>query len=870
MIGQTLGRYRITGKIGEGGIGTVWRARDTLLGRTVALKLLSDSFQGSEKARRRFLHEGQAAASLDHPGIVAVYDAGEAEGRAYIALAIVDGETLSELAARRLMPIPEAVRIVCEACAALGHAHERGVVHRDVTARNIMVARDGRVVVLDFGLALTRGASRVTSSETAIGTAAYMAPEAVQGLELDARADVYGLGVVLYEALTGTQPFAGERPEAMLFAILNLPPRPPRGLRPDIPPALERIVLKAIARDRNDRYPSAEALLEDLRTLDLAGLEGSTPAPHTPADESNLPPGLEPPAPRPIAPTAGVSDNETGGPDLHAHAARPHPLFLALLPFEASKQTDDPEPAATAFAGRIAGTLSAALAGAGGVHVIPPSDRPLPPELRDTRSIARALGANALLRGTVARRGTQLRVTWAMVNASGGVQFAGDVVDGSIVQPFDLEDGVVASVRGALGIEVAPAGGRPASRPPDPAAEDRFIQAQRYLQRYDQETSVDGAIGLLEQLMTSEGDSALRCATLSRAYLAKYQLTRQRVWEGRAAAACDRATRLNADLPEVLAAVGDLHFNAGNYAEAIMDYRRALGFKPELFEAMLGLARALEASGQKAEAEATCRRAIEMKPDDWRGYSWMGVIHFNHGDHARALTSWHRVIELTPDNVRGHRNLGSAFFRMDRIEDALSAYRASLEIQPNDTAYTNIGTALYLLGRYEEAIAAFEKAIALNPTNPLWWGNLGNACRWIPGQAPRSSVALQQAIGLMQDHLFRNPSDADGRARLAGWLASQGNDRAALIEIRSALESAPSDAQVMVAAGHVYFETGQRAEALRWLREALRHGYGPGALERDPTFAPLRSDPEFLRLLQESPTRVGRQSKGESELGRSA
>ena len=268
MIGRRIGRYRIVAELGQGGLATVWKARDELLGRMVALKVLHQSHVASSKARRRFLHDAQAAAALDHPGIVAVYDTGIAEGQVYIALAMIDGETVCERVSLGLPPVGEAVRIVRAAAEALGHAHAHGVIHRDVTGRNIMIARDGRVFVLDFGLALAAWESRVTTGEGALGTPFYMPPEALLAMPADARTDLYGLGIVLYEALTGVFPFPGDRPEAVFYSALHLPPIPPRDRRPELLADLERLVLKAIARDPADRYQTAEEFVAALDDLD--------------------------------------------------------------------------------------------------------------------------------------------------------------------------------------------------------------------------------------------------------------------------------------------------------------------------------------------------------------------------------------------------------------------------------------------------------------------------------------------------------------------------------------------------------------------------------------------------------------------------
>lgn len=267
MIGNKVARYHIVSALGQGGLATVWKANDQLLGRTVALKVLAPKLAASHEARRRFLHEAQAAAALDHPGIVAVYDAGETGEAIYIALALIDGETLAERLRRGPLAVAEALMIVRAAAEAIGHAHARSVIHRDVTSRNIMITKDERVVVLDFGLALAAWASRVTPGETIVGTAAYMAPEVMLGRKADARADVYGLGVVLYEALTGAFPHVGDGPQAAFYSTPHLSPTPPRERRTDLSSAVEDVVLKAIARDPDDRFQTAEEFVSALDHL---------------------------------------------------------------------------------------------------------------------------------------------------------------------------------------------------------------------------------------------------------------------------------------------------------------------------------------------------------------------------------------------------------------------------------------------------------------------------------------------------------------------------------------------------------------------------------------------------------------------------
>ncbi len=841
MIGRQLGRFTVTAPLGEGGMATVWRARDELLRRTVALKVLREHLAGLPEARRRFLHEARSASLLDHPGIVGVYDFGEAEGTAYIAFALVEGETLSARVARSLLPLPEAVRIVAEAAAALGHAHACGVVHRDVTGRNVLIARDGRVYLIDFGLALAAGQSRLTTANTALGTVTYMAPEVISSGPADARSDLYGLGVVLFEALTGSFPFVADRPEALFYNVVHETPRPPGRLRPEIPPALDRVVLRALAREPGARYADMEAFAAELRAVDLGATTGATST--TPAMAS--------------APSSAEQPFE---PADSGAVTRPldAPRYLAVLPFEDHTADGEGKEDRERLGRGLAETLSASLAGMPGLHVIASTEPATRRDAEvDARSVARRLGANLLLSGTLRRSGSLMRVTWTVIDPERGQQVAGDTVDGSALRIFDLEDDLSRSVQRALRLEGAHTVALSRPRLRDPAAREHFLQALGYLQRHDDEIAVEGAITLLERLVASEGDMTEHHAALARAYLAKYRLSSQPVWESRAAGACQRALALDRGAPEVLVTLGDIATAAGRAEEAVAEYRRALALRPEAIEGWLGLARASMATDRMAEAREAAQRAIEIHPGDWRAHNLLGLAHYSQGHYAEALGPWARVVELTPDNALGHSNLGSALHRLDRIEEALASFRRAIDIKPHAWAYTNLGTVLYFMGRYDEAADAFRTATALSPADPLMWGNLGNACRWIPGQGTEAVAAVERAILLMRERLARNPEDAGSWTRLAGWLAAQGQRDEARAAVERALELAPDDVNCVALAGSTYFLLGERAESLRCFDQAVRNGYPVARLRRDPELAPLQEDPEFRRILECGPANVG-------------
>ena len=267
MIGTTISHYKITEKLGEGGMGVVYKAEDTKLKRTVALKFLAAHLLNDEETKARFQREAEAAAALSHSNIAVIYDIDESDGHSFIAMEFVDGPCVSEKIAERPLKLEEALKIAIEAAQGLQAAHERGVVHRDIKSANLMVTPQGQVKIMDFGLAQLAERSKLTETTTILGTPSYMSPEQAVGDKTDRRTDLWSLGVVLYEMVASRLPFAGERHEAVLYGITNEDPEPVTALRAGLPMELEWIIGKALAKDREERYQHVEDLLVDLRSL---------------------------------------------------------------------------------------------------------------------------------------------------------------------------------------------------------------------------------------------------------------------------------------------------------------------------------------------------------------------------------------------------------------------------------------------------------------------------------------------------------------------------------------------------------------------------------------------------------------------------
>ncbi|MFQ5603606.1 MAG: protein kinase [bacterium] len=267
-IGKIISHYKVIRYLGGGGMGMVYMAEDINLKRTVALKFLQPNLVSDEETKKRFMHEAQAASALDHPRIGTIYEVDEtAAGEMFIAMAYYDGHTLKDRMAGGIVSVEEAVHFVQQIGSGLAKAHERGIVHRDVKPANIIITKDGFVKIVDFGLAKLGNATRITQAGTTMGTPAYMSPEQVRGQDIDHRSDIWSLGVMLYELLTGKLPFAGDNEMSMLYNIVNEAPVPMTELNHDVPPALERIIHKAIAKEVDQRYDSVQKMLTDLKTI---------------------------------------------------------------------------------------------------------------------------------------------------------------------------------------------------------------------------------------------------------------------------------------------------------------------------------------------------------------------------------------------------------------------------------------------------------------------------------------------------------------------------------------------------------------------------------------------------------------------------
>jgi TolB-like protein len=634
LTGRTLSHFRVLAPLGSGGMGVVYAAEDTRLGRPVALKLPLPDRRLDSSAKQRFLQEARAAGALDHPNLCSVYEVGESEdGLLFLAMALYRGETLkARLAREGRLDIPEALAIARQIAQGLAAAHQAGIVHRDLKPGNVMLLPDGPVKILDFGLAKARDHS-VTGPGTRLGTAAYMAPEQIRDDPVDGRADLWALGVVLYEMLTGRQPFRGEHEVSIAHAIVHEGPPAPSALRAEIPASLEDVILTLLAKAPASRYPSAAAV--------EAALAGGAP----PAGKRRA---------RGHATIAGLLLvlAVLGGYGIRwvRPAAPPASRSLGVLPFE----NLSPEPANAYFSDGLSEQIMAALSRVDGLRV---AARTSSFALRDRRldvgAIGDILGVEAVLAGSVRQDGRRMRVTVQLIDASTGYHLWSDEFDRELVDIFAVQEEIAGAIAGALELRLPRRGPATAARGvPDLEAYDLYLRGL-YLRNTLTADGLRQATDFFDRAIELEPGFA-------RAYAAKASVVAPRIFfrhvpieqgisDMRAAVA--RALALDPTLGEAYAALGILRlFFEWDWEGAEQALRRAIELNPSDAHAYHHLANYLRAMGRNDEAVGARERAVELDPLNARTGILLGADYATTGDLDRAMLQYQRALRLDPVN----------------------------------------------------------------------------------------------------------------------------------------------------------------------------------------------------------------------------
>jgi serine/threonine protein kinase/Tfp pilus assembly protein PilF len=886
LVGELIGHYRIESLIGVGGMGEVYLARDERLGRKVALKLLPERLTADETQLSRFKTEARAASALNHPNILTVYEIGAEGSRQFIATEFIEGMTLRASLARGRMDLHGALEIALQVASALAAAHETGVVHRDIKPENIMLRPDGYAKVLDFGIAkLTEPASDhyelgttavlQTRPGLVLGTGHYMSPEQTRGQKVDARSDIWSLGVVLYEMVGGIPPFRGETPSDCIASILKTEPPPLSGVLSDIPLKLESILQKALRKNRDERYQTIKEMLADLRNLE-GEAEGSSPQIKARAESivskiKGHKRGVLLTLAAAILAAAAFAYSFF----FVAPAPSPNEKSIAVLPFE--NLSEDKSNAY--FADGIQDEILTRLSKIADLKVISrTSTQRYKNTSQSLSEIANQLGVANLLEGSVQKTNDQVRVNVQLIRAANDSHLWADTFDRKLTDIFSVESEVAKAIADQLRAHLT---GREeqaiAARPTDnPEAYDAYLRGLAYtLKTGDTPANALGAQKYLREAVRLDPKFALSWALLSYVDALGYlTLTLQPTVALREETrqAAEMAFSLQPYLGEAVVAKGYYNYAClKDYDTAVRCFEQARQFLPNSSQIPESLAYVARRQGQWNRSEAYFNEAERLDPRNVNLLTSHAASSIIRRRFPEALRKLDQVLDITPDDVD---TLAQKAAIAQAEGDLPRAAALLTPLHPNADDTVALGTQVYqaILERRPAQIIPRLKEILAKPDPALGYFN-GELRFWlgwaqeVAGDHAAAQESWRQARGELEPFLKEQPENYILIGDLALTNVGLGDKAAALTLTKRAMAVMPVEKDVVGGPGpievlaRVAAQLGEPDRAIAALQKLLsipsegalasRVPLTPALLRLDPMFDPLRNDPRFQELILE-------------------
>ncbi len=861
------GRYEIMGVLGQGGMGAVYKARDRELDRLIALKVIRPELATDPAILARFKQELILSRNITHKNVVRIFDLGEAEGIRFISMEYVDGEDLRTILRRNGKFTPkDAISVVEQVCRALDSAHSEGVIHRDLKPQNIMRDKNGRIVVMDFGLARSLGDSGMTQTGAIVGTMEYMSPEQAMGTTLDQRSDIFSVGLIFFELLTGKAPYKADTAIASLMKRTREEAQSASDVDASVPKSLSAIVSRCLEREPDNRYHTAVELLQQLTTWEAnpnVSVEAlSQMIPHPIVHRSRFSLDLPGKSWMWISGAVLVIVLATfAGRTLLNHSMAPSGAitqgipslkqgkYVAILPL---KQIGDQKALGyvadgiqEALAAKLFQLKEIHLASADAVEKVAAKDLPL-------NKLARALGVNLVLQGSVQGNSDHLRVTLSLDDAASGRRLWSQEFPGAPGDLLTLEDQIYGTLATALELkptneEQARVGAHPTE---NVKAYDLYLQGRNVLRNGNNQEAYKQAVGLFEQAIEKDPNFALAYTGLADSSLRMYGENKESMWAQKATLAAQQAEHLSNNLPEVHLSLGSVYSATGKNTQAVSELTRALELAPNSDEAYRTLGEAYARNGQSDDAIASYQKAVAVNPYYSTNHTALGNAYLRLGDNAKALPEFQKVIDIAPDNSLGYEGLGSVYLREGKWGEAIPQYQKALAVAPDAATYSNLGTAYFFLKNYDQATKMYEKAVEMTPNDEQIQGNLGDAYRW-SGHSDQAAAAYGKAIALAFQELQVNPRSASIMGDLGLLYAKKGDATNALQYINQARAISPDDVYLIYSDALVKTMISQPAEALKPLRLALEKGYPAQEAWNDPELQKLQALPQFSQLVNQ-------------------
>ena len=645
MVGETILHYKIIKKLGEGGMGVVYKGEDTKLKREVAIKFLPHQISANEEERQRFEIEAQAAAALNHPNIATIYAIEESDKEVFIAMEYIEGTELKDRITKTLPSFKESLNIIEQTAQGLKAAHDKGITHRDIKSSNIMVTESGQIKIMDFGLAKMKGVSHITKFGTTLGTTAYMSPEQARGEHVDHRTDIWSLGVIAFELLTGKTPYEGEFEQAIIYSILNEEPRSVLSLRKDVPLKLDQIIMKMLSKNKEYRYQNISELILDLQEFKLKDKQ----------------PGKD-------------KGKKT----------------IAVLPFE----NISPDKDADYFAEGLADELTANLSKIKEIKLVASTNTmKYKGTDKDIKTLGRELAAGFVMLGSVRKFKDDLRISVKLLDVEQESQLWGENYKGRLEDVFDIQEKVAKEIVDALRVNLSLTEKVVLSKRSTVNADafDNYLQARDFLYRRTK-SNVKIAIQLFQKAIELDSRYAAAYAGLGEAYANFYQNFESKgIWLDKAIEASLKALTFDSTLSEAYSALALTYFYKKSNDDAFIAGKKAIELDPNSYTGHWILGRLLLRTDRYAEAAESFKKVIELNPDFYSAYNDLTIVYEKMGKHEKSNEMLDKMLETInrhlikhPDDARGHLFYAVSLAHKGDLDRAREEAKKALEINPND------------------------------------------------------------------------------------------------------------------------------------------------------------------------------------------
>ena len=681
MIGETTLHYKIIEKLGEGGMGVVYKAHDDILNRDVAIKFLPKQLS-SEEEKERFTVEARAAAALNHPNIATIYAIEQADKQAFIVMEFIDGVELKDRISKGILKTDEALDIIKQVAEGLEDAHEKGVIHRDIKSTNIMVTSNNRIKIMDFGLAKIKGSDFVTRIGTTMGTASYMSPEQAQGEKSDHRSDLWSMGVILYEMLTGKLPYTGEFEQAIIYSVINNEHEPVSTINPEIPIEIETIINKLLAKEKDQRFQSATEFLKELKSFQSGSKEKSL----SKVDKT-----------------------------------------IAVLPFEnisSDKETDY-------FADGLTEELIINLSKIKEVSVLArTTTMQYKDTKKDVKTIGRELNIRYIIEGSVRKYHDDLRISVQFIDVAKGTQLWGETYKGKLADVFDIQEKVSKQVVDALMVKLTPMEKVVLEKRATVHAEafDYYLKARDFLYRRTK-SNVQVAIQLFQKAIEYDVRYAAAYAGLGEAYANLYQNFESKdIWLDKAIEASLKALTYDSTLSEAYSALALTYFYKKSNDEAFTAGKKAIELDPNSYTGHWILGRIYLRTDRYEEAAELFHKVIELNPEFYSAYNDLTIVYERLGEKRKSKEmlrksqeALERYLLVHPDDARAHLFYAVNLAQSGINDKAREEAKKALDINPSDPLMQYNAACFYAqLGEKQLAVTSLKNAMSSGYQDYEW------------------------------------------------------------------------------------------------------------------------------------------------------